>query len=70
MDAEILTQTLWAFAIAGIGLLAYSMANRVVLTRAANRSRGLDGFSPGIPAVLYFTAPTYTPCKTIQRPAI
>jgi thioredoxin-like negative regulator of GroEL len=30
----------------------------------------LDGFSPGTPAILYFTTPTCMPCKTLQRPAI
>jgi thioredoxin 1 len=70
MDAEILTRTFWAFAITGIGLLAYSVTNHLVLARAANKSRGLDGFSPGVPTILYFTTPTCAPCKTIQRPAI
>jgi thioredoxin 1 len=70
MDAEILSRTLWTLAIAGIGIAAYGLINRLVLARAANKSLGLDGFSPGIPAILYFTTPTCAPCKTIQRPAI
>jgi len=70
MDTEILFRTLWAFAIAGIGLLAYNLTNRLILARAAKKSHGLDGFSPGIPGILYFTTPTCAPCKTVQRPAI
>ena len=70
MDADILFRTLWAIAIAGFGLLAFSLTNRLILARAARKSHGLDGFSPGVPAILYFTTPTCAPCKTVQRPAI
>jgi len=70
MDTEILFRTLWALAIAGIGLLAYSLTNRLILARAAKKSHRLDGFSLGIPGILYFTTSTCAPCKTVQRPAI
>ncbi len=30
----------------------------------------LPSFTPGIPAVLYFTTPQCVPCKTVQRPAL
>ena len=70
MDAEILSRSLWALAIAGIGIAAYSLTNRVVLARSGQKFKSLDGFLPGIPAILYFTTPTCIPCKTVQRPAI
>ena len=70
MDAEILPRILWALAIAGLGIAAYGLINRLVLTRAADKSRRLEGFSPGVPAILYFTTPTCMPCKIVQRPAI
>jgi len=70
MDAEILSRTLWALAIAGIGIAAYSLMNRVNLARSGQKFKSLEGFSLGIPAILYFTTPTCVPCETVQRPAI
>jgi thiol-disulfide isomerase/thioredoxin len=70
MDVEILSRALWALAIAGLGIAVYLITNRVVLARAAQKFKGLEGFSLGIPAILYFTTPTCIPCKTVQRPAI
>jgi thiol-disulfide isomerase/thioredoxin len=70
MDADILFRTLLAFAIIVTGLAVYGFANRLVLARAAGKFKTLQGFTPGIPAILYFTTPTCAPCKTVQRPAI
>ncbi len=71
MTTEILTRTLFALAIAGIGVSVYGLYNRIVLRRASKSGyQGLDGFQPGMPAILYFTTPTCVPCKTLQRPAI
>jgi len=70
MDTEIITRTLLALSIVGAGLGIYGLTNRLVLMRAAGKFKGLDGFSPGTPAILYFTTPTCVPCKTVQRPAI
>jgi thiol-disulfide isomerase/thioredoxin len=70
MDSEIIYRTLQALAIVGIGIGAYLLTNRLVLTRAASKFQNLDGYVLGIPAILYFTTPTCAPCKTIQRPAI
>ncbi|MBC8505821.1 MAG: thioredoxin family protein [Anaerolineales bacterium] len=70
MATEILTRTLLALAITGVGVGAYGLANRYVLRRAAHKTRGLETFHPGAPAILYFTTPACAPCKTIQRPAI
>lgn len=71
MTGEILTRTLVALAIAGVGFGIYELTNRVLLSRVSNQAmRGLEGFKPGIPAILYFTSPTCVPCKTTQRPAL
>ena len=70
MDAEILSRALWALAIVGLGVAVYLMANRIVLARAAQKFKSLEGFSIGIPAILYFTTPDCVPCKTTQRPAL
>ena len=70
MDSEILTRILITLAIAGVGMSIYGLINRLILARAMGRSKGLEGFLPGIPAILYFTTPTCAPCKTVQRPAI
>jgi thiol-disulfide isomerase/thioredoxin len=70
MDADILFRTLLALAIIAIGVAVYGFTNRLVLARAASKFKALQGFSPGTPAILYFTTSTCAPCKTIQRPAI
>lgn len=70
MDTALIIRTLLALAIIGIGLGIYGLTNWLVLARTAGKFKGLDGFSLGTPAILYFTTPTCIPCKTIQRPAI
>jgi thiol-disulfide isomerase/thioredoxin len=70
MDSNLVFRTLLAISIIGVGMGIYSLTNRLVLARAAGKIKGLDGFSPGTPAILYFTTPTCMPCKTLQRPAI
>ena len=70
MGSELLLRTLLAVAITGVGVGAYSIANRIAVKRSAQKYRGLENFRRGIPAVLYLTTPTCAPCKTIQRPAL
>ncbi len=70
MSTEILTRTLLALAITGVGVGAYGLANRFLLARSTEKYLGLENFRVGVPAILYFTTPTCAPCKTIQRPAI
>jgi thioredoxin 1 len=70
MDSTILFRALWAITIAGGGLVAYWLVNRLILARARGRRLGLESIQPGIPAILYFTTPTCAPCKTVQRPAL
>lgn len=70
MDADLVFRTFMALTIMGVGLGIYGLTNRLVLARATGKIRSLEGFSPGVPAILYFTTPTCMPCKTVQRPAI
>lgn len=59
-----------ATVIAGAGLLAYLLVNRRILSAADSKIKQFASYRPGLPALLYFTTPTCSPCKTIQRPAI
>ena len=46
---------------------------RLIALRRANQDRvdaGLEDFRAGVPAILYFTTPDCTPCRTVQGPAI
>jgi thiol-disulfide isomerase/thioredoxin len=70
MATEILTRSLIALAIVGVGVGVFSLANRVILKRASQKFQGLESFNLGVPAILYFTTPTCVPCKIVQRPAI
>lgn len=70
MDNAILTRTLWALAIAGGGIAIYWLVNRAMLARLRGKRLGLESIQPGIPAILYFTTPSCTPCKTVQHPAL
>jgi thiol-disulfide isomerase/thioredoxin len=67
---DILTRILIAAALAGVGLLAYRLWRAASLNRARTAVRGLTGWRPGRPTVVYFTAPDCVPCRTVQRPAI
>jgi thioredoxin 1 len=78
MLQEIPARILWAIGIAAVLFGLYWLGNRVILARVhARRSSlrldlhpGLETFTPGNPAILYFTTPTCAPCKTVQRPAL
>ena len=70
MNPEVTTRLLVAVTVIGSALLAYGLAQRIWLRRAAVRVRGLRDYQTGHPAILYFTTPTCAPCKTVQRPAI
>ncbi len=72
-DSILLTRLAWALGILAGGLLAYRLANRWILARAARawgHLPGLSGPRRETPVLLYFTTPTCAPCKTVQRPAI
>jgi thiol-disulfide isomerase/thioredoxin len=57
-----------ALIVAGIAL--YRLFLRSRLARSASATVGLEGYSPGRLAVLYFSGEGCAPCHTIQRPAL
>lgn len=65
-----LERLLIAAAIIGLGILAYLLVNRRILAAADSKVKRFEAYRPGLPALVYFTTPTCSPCKTIQRPAI
>lgn len=67
---DLLTRAVIILAIIAGIVAFYLIAQRVVLKRRAVRGLGFDGFRPGRPAILYFTAPGCVPCRTVQQPAL
>jgi thiol-disulfide isomerase/thioredoxin len=59
-----------AIALIGLGMLAYLLVNRRTLAVADQKIKRFDAYRPGLPALVYFTTPSCTPCKTVQRPTI
>lgn len=70
MGADLLERLLLSLAIIAAGMAAYLTFNRLTLARAGSKVRRLKSYRPGLPAVVYFTTPTCTPCKTMQRPTL
>ncbi len=70
MIVEFLLRALWAVGIVFAGLGLYWLTNRLLLARVQDKSKALESLRPGVPAILYFTAPGCAPCKTVQRPAL
>lgn len=68
--SDLLLRAAWALGIGLLGWLAYWAYNRFLLHRVGRSDRGLEGFAPGRPGVLYFTTPQCQPCITQQRPAL
>jgi thiol-disulfide isomerase/thioredoxin len=53
-----------------MGMGAYWLVNRHLLTRARYNAFSLFKTFPNKPVLVYFTTPGCAPCKTVQRPAI
>ena len=70
MTEVLLARALLAVGIVVVGLGVYWLLNRLFLRRVRGRYLGLENLRPGVPAILYFTAPGCVPCKTVQRPAL
>lgn len=71
LNGDILTRTAWAFGLSIGGLGLYSLYNWILARRTShNLLTDLGPIRPGAFILVYFTAPTCAPCKTIQRPAI
>lgn len=65
-----LERSLIFVAIITSAILFYRLAHWILLRRRAAQGLGFEGFEPGRPAILYFTAPGCMPCITIQKPAL
>ncbi len=59
-----------AIAIIVLGYLLYRTYAWLNLRRLRAAGLDLEGYSPGKPAILYFTDPGCAPCKTVQDPAL
>ena len=59
-----------ALALILVGYLAYRLYGWFVMRRLVRTGLGLDGYTPGKPAILYFTDPGCAPCQTVQDPAL
>ncbi len=69
----VLVRLIILFALGGLAILAYRLLRRWQVRRTVAFAPGdplLSARRPGVPAILYFTAPTCVPCKTRQRPAL
>jgi thiol-disulfide isomerase/thioredoxin len=53
-----------------LALAAWRLVQRRAERRRDSAGLILLGFRPGLPAVIYFTAPGCAPCESIQRPAL
>jgi thiol-disulfide isomerase/thioredoxin len=70
VSAEVLERFLIAAVVSGLAVVAYLLLNRFTLQRASNKVSRFASYKSGLPAIVYFTTPGCTPCKTVQRPAI
>lgn len=63
-------RVLLAVLIIVVASLAGWLFNAAILRRRARLGLLIDGYEPGRPAILYFTAPNCLPCETVQAPAL
>jgi thiol-disulfide isomerase/thioredoxin len=66
----LLERLLIALGLVLAGFLVYRLYGWFVMRRLARSELGLEGYSIGKPAILYFTDPGCAPCHTIQDPAL
>ena len=70
MNPDLFTRLFMAVVISGLGIAAFVLGNRLILSRATSKVKQFAAYHKGQPAIVYFTTPTCAPCKTVQRPAI
>lgn len=70
MNEAIIERLFTATAFGGAAVLAYILYNRLALKRAESKVGRFEGYHPGLPALVYFSTPSCTPCRTVQRPII
>ncbi len=70
MIPEWLYRLILAVGIILLGWVAARLIRAVTLKQVKKVSRQIEGWTPGIPAVVYFTTPDCVACKTTQRPAL
>ncbi len=70
MSSVILLRFVYAIGIIFLGVGAYWLLNRRLLSRAGNNFNSLLSPLPNKPTIVYFTTPDCAPCKTVQRPAL
>ncbi len=59
-----------ALALIVVGYLVYRLYGWFIMRRLVGAGMGLEGYTPGKPAILYFTDPGCAPCQTLQDPAL
>jgi thiol-disulfide isomerase/thioredoxin len=59
-----------ALVVIALGYFAYRLYGWLVMRRMARAELGLEGYTLGKPAIVYFTDPGCAPCHTIQDPAL
>lgn len=67
---DILTRTIIALSVILVGWGVYQLYNRALQLRTPSLLADLEKNRPFGFTLVYFTTPTCTPCKTVQRPAI
>ena len=59
-----------ALALIVVGYLVYRLYGWFIMRRLVGAGMGLEGYTPGKPAILYFTDPGCAPCQALQDPAL
>lgn len=70
MNPDVFERLIITVVISGLGLAVYLLGNRLILSSASSKVKRFASYQRGQPAIVYFTTPSCTPCKTVQRPAI